>query len=285
MKNSILAQDLEIGIDKLIEITPQFIKYNMEKRHAGDAGDFGECLRIAADFTALTRREISFIVYSNFPTDPEKYRSIRALWDSWELFRIVTPSIGDKKSVPDPKLCREIYKDELRIGEPEGEDLYLPIFHLHTHPNSYSYPSEADLINAMERYESEFSLGNIRLNVRNQTINVINNNDGCVDFGTRVNKDSQFFYQFTGDLEKFGQFMESYKKTIDMAFDKASKFPEKVMAQEMEKSGAFKAVAYPRGSLMEVLNMPCGILYTFKKPVLKKLGNKFAWTIHAKRFG
>lgn len=235
----------------------------------------------AADFTALTNREISFILYSSFPSNPEEYKSIRSISELWHVHRIAVPSIGERYSVPDPILSREIYKDELGIGKPEGEELYLPIFHLHTHPNSHSYPSEPDLINARQRFEMEF--GNGRVKVRNPTINVINNNSNRAGFGARAKGDSQFFYQLRENFDKFDQFMKSYGLTLEMALNNNPHFPAEVFAQEMEKSGAFKAVAYSSNSLLELVHNQFATYYPIKKQTQKKLGRKFAYAITAKR--
>ncbi len=200
-----------------------------------------------------------------------------------ELDRIAVPSLGNKSSVKDPELCRETYRQELSTEKPEDEVLYLPIFHLHTHPCHRSFPSENDLVNATQRYETEISLGPRRARVRNPTINVINDNSKGVGFGNRMHGDSQFFYQFNGDFQAYERFMNEYKRNLETAYKKDGRCPEGHFAQQMAKSGAFKAIAYPKGSLFVPLKTENAVLHRVKKQAMRTLGEKFAYDITVRR--
>ncbi len=278
LNKEIRIQDLERGIERRIDITPHFIRNTLTKKYAGSPPDVSECLVTAADFTALTEREISFLLYSSFPSDPQIYQSIHTM--SWfNHDRIAVPSVGNKVSVTDPILCRDTYAKEISKDDPQNERLYLPIVHIHTHPSSNCFPSTADLENAVQRYHTPMPIGYKSIDVINPTINIIQDNRGGVGFGNRITNDAQFIYQFNGNYLQYKEFMKNYKSTIDKALATTPKFPEHIIAKEMEKSGAFKAIAYPQGTLLELFPDCPHPLYRIKPQPRRKIGEKFAYTL------
>ncbi|GEM_PF-3251764 len=284
LDQEIRIQDITIGIEKTINITPHFIRDALTKKYAGSPPDITECLVTAADFTAVTGREISFILYSSFPSDPQSYESIRKI--SWfNHNRIAVPSIGDKKSVSDPILSHDNYAKELNKNDPQNEKLYLPIFHIHTHPKSNCYPSNNDLENTIGRYKERIRpIGYYRsIELINPTINIINDNRGGTGFGARIANDAQFIYQFNGNYQQYEKFLKTYIFMVDKAHSTNPKFPEQTIAKEMEQSGAFKAIAYPAGTLVELFPESPHPLYRIKSQHRTKLGKKFAYTLTAKR--
>ncbi len=286
----ITIADVVKNSETTLQVTPSFVRKVMNRQIAGERQTLDCCLEVASNFTAVTGREMLFIIHAAFPRNSEDYKNVNRLMF---LEMIAVPSIGDKHSVQDPPLCRSIYKQELKPESDPSEVLYLPIVHLHTHPNQSATPSflngagvvdGADLGNVQSRYKERMTFGNNTFAVTNPTINVINASGGST-FGSQLENDSQFFYQLTGDIDALNRFMHTCYETRERAHDEAhgNIHREAVLfAKAMRVSGAFRAAYFPNGSLFRVQGTPETGYRTIAPQHLKRLGEMFHYTLAVK---
>ena len=281
---NIELSDLERGVQREFFLTPSFLRFILSRYSAGDQQTLDECMRVAADFTAITYREMAMIIYSQLPKNPDDY----ARRNQFLLVnKLAVPNVGDMGSVHNPTLDGVVYdsfvnKKEYDSGQTRNA-VYVPIVHLHTHPGRISvggtFPSKNDLMNTMSRYQSDVEVARVRLRIVNPELQVINMSEGLA-FSGYLPISSQLFYQFTGNDQAYRVFLNGY----DDLLAKCSSNPKK-FAQQMQGSGAFKTEYFEPGELVEhfVVKGENGQGIRIKKKNETKLARKFAYTLKVYR--
>jgi len=280
---TIELSDLECGIQREFSITPSFLRFILSREMAGDQQTLDECMSVAADFTAVTYRELAIVIYSQLPKDPKDYKSRRRL--RFSFHKLAVPNLGTMSSVINPKLEHVVYNSFVNApGETRDAAVYVPIVHLHTHPGKLStqartFPSIPDLINTRERYKLNIDVAGISLRMINPELQVISTSGGF-SFSGNLPVSSQLFYQFTGNERAFDAFLNKY----DALLEECSSEP-KIFAQKMQRGGAFKTEYFGPGELVESFDVKydvkreirSGIKITQKNE--NKLVKKFAYTL------
>lgn len=279
-KPTIELSDLERGVQREFSITPSFLRFILSREIMGDQQTLDGCMRVAADFTAITYREMSMIIYSQLPKNPDdyKYRGRFLL-----VNKLAVPNIGDMSSVHNPSLDNVVYasfvnKKEYGSGQTSGA-VYVPIVHLHTHPGKISgrgtFPSEEDLRNTRWRYQLNLDVAGVRLQIINPELQVISMSEELT-FSGYLPKSSQLFYQFTGNDQAYEIFLKEYKALLASCSSDPKKF-----SQQMQLSGAFKTEYFKPGELIESFDVgrDGGQGIRINKKNETKLAKKFAYTL------
>jgi hypothetical protein len=282
-RKTIDLSDLCIHVTNTIPITPPMIRWILSRDIAWDTQTLDECLNVAANFTAVTHREMAMVIFSEIPRDPSQFTR-RTSFSLSGIGKIAVPNLGDMGSVHLPTIDSRIYCSELarNSSQPDPEKrvtLFFPIVNLHTHPGTLGdcgvIPSKTDLESAKSRYETQRGLVDAMLSVLNPELNVITQSGGF-SFKGVLPVSHQLFYQYTGDSRAYFDFMSKY----DQLLTECKNRREREFAKAMQQSGAFKTEYFGKGELVEDQG-PGGIRITKKNET--KLARKFRYEIKIRR--
>jgi len=285
--HTIELSDLERGVQREFSITPIFLRFILSRYNAGDQQTLDECMRVAADFTAITYREMAIIIHSQLPKNPDEYKH-RSRFSF--VNKLAVPNVGDMGSVHNPTLDGVVYSSFVNSekdvsGQTKNATVYVPIVHLHTHPGKIghretgTFPSKNDLMNTRARYQSEVDVAGVRLRIVNPELQVINMSTGLA-FSGYLPISSQLFYQFTGNDQAYQDFLNGYDRLLSDCSSSPKKF-----AQQMQRSGAFKTEYFEPGELVGRFDVKRenGQGIKIKKKNETKLARKFAYTLKVYR--
>jgi len=131
-KHEVSVNDFSIGETKELSVGKNYLKrlFTAKRCHRG----LNPLLKTLGEFTWMTGREVAVEYYTSF----NKSSSPRYQVSGFEL---VVPELGDQGRVSNPRLTG---KERTHYFE-TGKLLYVPLIHIHTHPDIYTIPSIADL--------------------------------------------------------------------------------------------------------------------------------------------
>ncbi len=295
-QHTIKINDLPLYEERILRISPSLVRHSLERYRNGDTSSVETSLIGLSTLTQSTRRGASIVIYTTYPLNEEDLDKFRSL-----IFqqKIAVPSLGSKNQTSYGSLDYEIYSQELK-----DENLFIPIFYMHTHPSESIIPSNnsnniingksGDLSSIISIYNSDCSLNYKKFRIVNPAINVI----AGTSLGTSPLDTSFLFYQLTENKVAFEKFVEEYSNITDRVLEKNKRKRKYIQYQheidydfskEMTKSSAFNVMYFPprnaspeikrKKSLYKTIND-----YSFiDKDNISKICRKFSYEIKIKR--
>lgn len=223
-------------------------------------------INTARDFTQLTQREVAFVLYS----------SIDNLVAPKNYVNVVCPQFGSDSQVHNPEF------DQMHRAQERDGEIYVPVFHLHTHPRSPAVPSEMDLRNSFERRAQRLSDNGHAAWFHVREINVIHGTD-------LLSRTHLLFYQFDGNEDKdFRSFMAGYDRLLKDQMDKyfrggpSNDIPV-VLARFFQSHGPFTTLYYRHEEPSIFNRKPLSENDSACKKLMEKVRRKFKFRFTVRR--